>query len=116
MCVGAVSVSLDLDGGHGFVCVPLMRDAELVLADDLVVGHFLPFRGTAEVLGFELLVAQHVGVRRHGHELFGWHGFPKLVQKGPVVDPEGGRDAFAEPGPVFCVIAICPLEVGGLTT
>ncbi|KXT07771.1 hypothetical protein AC579_2786 [Pseudocercospora musae] len=57
-------------GGHGFVCVFLVGDAELM--DCWVGGHF--------------------------YEFFGWHFFPEFVEEGTVVDSQGSSCVSANPG------------------
>lgn len=74
--VGAVGVALDGDDGARLVRVALVRDAQLVHADDLGVADLLPLGAADEVLRHEQRVAQDGLVRDHGDELFGGHGLP----------------------------------------
>lgn len=113
MDIIAVRVTLDSDVLAGLVAVLLVRDAQLVVAGDLVVGDLLPLGAADEVLRHEGWVAEDFGVRGHFHELVGGHGFPELVEEGAVVDAEGGCDAFGEAGPVFGVVGAGPFVDGG---
>lgn len=81
-----VGVALHGDLLHGGVLVPLVRDAQLVVADDLVLGHLLPARAADEVLRAEGGVAQHLLARDHADELLGRHCLPELVEEGAVVN------------------------------
>ena len=99
--VGAVCMSLHLDGLLALVCVPLVGYTQLVPADDFVVGHLLPLGATDEVLGAEGLVAEDGGGGGHGDEVVGGHGGPFFVEEGAVVDVDGLGDALAEAGPVL---------------
>jgi len=105
--VGAVRMSLHLDGLLRFIRVPLVGYTQLVPADDFVVGNLLPLGATDEVLGAEGLVAEDGGGGGHGDEVVGGHGGPFLVEEGAVVDVDGLGDALAEARPV--------LEEGGLS-
>nr|POE79761.1 hypothetical protein CFP56_07826 [Quercus suber] len=111
--VVGVGVALDGDGGHGGVGVLLVGDAQLVVADDLVVRHLLPLGAADEVLRLQRRVAQHVRVRGHLHKLLGRHRLPDLVEEGAVVDAQRRRDALAQARPVFRVVAVRPFEDGG---
>ncbi|KXT07772.1 hypothetical protein AC579_2786 [Pseudocercospora musae] len=75
-------------GGHGFVCVFLVGDAEL-----MVSGKTPP-----ELLGFEGWVSQDCWVGGHFYEFFGWHFFPEFVEEGTVVDSQGSSCVSANPG------------------
>ena len=110
-----VTVRMSLDGHllQRRVRVLLMRNTELVVADDFVVGDFLPLGAADEVLGLEGWVAEDVRVRGHFDELVRWHFFPDLVEEGAVVDAEGWGDALGEALPVFAVVAVGPFENGG---
>ena len=73
-----------------------MRHAQLVPADDLVIGDFLPFRAADEVLGFEEWVAEDGGVGGHDYEFVGGHGFPHFVEEGAIIDLRSvNLDVFA---------------------
>lgn len=113
--VGVVAVSVALDGDvlAGLVAVLLVGNTELVVADDLVVGHLLPLGAADEVLGHESGVAEDFGVGGHLDKLVGGHGFPELVEERAVVDAEGGSDALGEAVPVLGVVGAGPLVDGG---
>jgi hypothetical protein len=108
--MGVVAVRMALDGNvrASLVAVLLVRDAELVVADDLVVGNLLPLGAPDEVLGHEGGVAEDFGVGGHFHELVGGHRLPDLVEEGAVVDAEGGGNALGQTGPVFGVVGAGP--------
>jgi hypothetical protein len=99
--VGTVRMALERDSRPRLVRVLLMRHPQLVVADNLIVRHLLPFAGALEVLGHQSLVPQHLGVRHHSDELFCRHGFPELVEEGAVVDAEGRCNACSETCPVL---------------
>jgi hypothetical protein len=99
--VGTVRMALERDSGPRLVCVFLMRHPQLVVANNLIVRHLLPFAGALEVLRHQSLVPQHLGVRNHGDEVVCRHGLPELVEEGAVIDAEGRRDACSETCPVL---------------
>lgn len=86
VCVVRVRVALDYNLGLRGVGVLLVRYAQLVVAGDLGVRHFLPLRAADEVLCSQRRVAEHVRVGGHLDELVGGHCFPNLVEEGAVVD------------------------------
>jgi hypothetical protein len=116
MDIITVRMALDSNVLAGLVAVLLVGHAQLVVAGDFVVGHFLPLGAADEVLGHERRVAEDFGVGGHFHELVGWHRFPELVEEGAVVDTERGRDALGEAGPVFGVVGAGPFVDGGHAT
>lgn len=79
-------MALDGDGRQRGIRIDLVRDAQLVVANDFGVGDTFPARSAKEVLGPQQGVAQDVGVRDHGDEFVGGHGFPEFVEEGAVVD------------------------------
>ena len=93
-----MSMSLNGNLGAGFIGVPLVRHAKLVVANDLVIRDLLPFGATDEVLGLEERVAEHRFVGNHGDEFLSRHRLPNLVEEGTVVDLDGAQLSAGEDG------------------
>lgn len=70
-------------------------------ADDLGGRDHLPLGGTAEMLGLEGRVAEHVGGGDHGDKVGSRHGGPGFVEEGAVVNVEGWGDDVGQAGPVL---------------
>lgn len=66
--------------------VALVRGAQLVVADGLVVGDFAPLGGADVVLGVDEGVADEADVRHDAHEFLGRHGGPDVAVDLGVVD------------------------------
>lgn len=101
-------VTFDHDSGARFVCVFLVRDTKLVMSNDLVVGYFLPFGASDEVLCLQGGIPQHVRIASHFNEFFCWHFLPEFVQEGPIVDSKGRSDTFGQSVPIFGIVAVGP--------
>lgn len=101
-------VTFDHDSGASFVCVFLVRNTKLVMSNDLVVGYFLPFGASDEVLCLQGGIPQHVRIASHFNEFFCWHFLPEFVQEGPIVDSKGGSDTFGQSVPIFGIVAVGP--------
>ena len=66
--------------------VALVRGAQLVVADGLVVGDLAPLGGADVVLGVDEGVADEADVGHDAHEFLGRHGRPDVAVDLGVVD------------------------------
>lgn len=71
--------------------VPLVRGAQLVMADGFVVGDFRPLGRADVVLRVDEGVADEAHVGHDAHEFFGRHGGPDVSVDLGVVDLFGVR-------------------------
>lgn len=66
--------------------IPLVRGPELMMANDFVLGDFLPFGGADMMLGVDEGIADEADVRHYADEVFGGHGVPLVAVYFCVVD------------------------------
>jgi len=63
-----------------------MRGSQLMMANDFIVGDFLPFGGADVVLGMDEGVADEANVRHNADEIFRRHGIPFVTVDVCVID------------------------------
>ncbi len=83
--------------------IHLMGGSQLMMANDLRVGEFLPARGAEEVLRLYAGVAEEIVACNHGHEFVSWHGIPSPLADGSVVHEKSWCDDATETGPILFI-------------
>lgn len=84
-----MSVPLVLDDVTLKVCIPLMCRSQLMMANHLVAGDLLPFRGPYVMLGVHKWVADEADVRQDTNKVGGRHRVPLVPVDFCVVDLSG---------------------------
>ena len=82
----SMSMSLVLHNPHIQRRISLMRGSQLMMANDFIVGDFLPFGGADVVLGVDEGVAHEANVRHNADEIFCRHGIPFVAVDVCVID------------------------------